>query len=285
MSALDRYTKPWTDAGAVAHDPASPAPQRIVSLVPSLTETLCAVGGRARLAGITAFCIRPPELLKDPSLTKVGGTKRFDREKLLSLQPGFVMVNLEENELDDIAFLKARVPCYVNGVTTVAEGIETLREVGALAGALAEGDRLAREAEAVLERIRARVRAHAAAGTPRRRVFYPIWRDPWMSVAPDTFIADHLRELGAEAVPAKSGKTRYPEVSLGEAAAAKPDVVWLPNEPYHFKPKDRDEVRAAPGLTGIPVELVDGDNVCWFGARQAEGLAYAFRTLWGGDPR
>ena len=276
------YGVPWTDRGGVAHDSArAPQRRRIVSLVPSLTETLCAVGGRERLAGVTAFCIHPADILKDPRIEKVGGTKKFSREKLLALKPDLVLANLEENELDDIEFLKSRVECYINGPQTVTEGLETLREVGSLIGAFDTGDKLAREAENVLASIRKRVQARAAAGGKPLRVFYPIWRDPWMSVAEDTFIADHLRELGAEAVPAYRGSTRYPEITLEEAAAAKPDVVWLPNEPYHFKEKDADEIKALKIFAGVRVELVDGDNVCWFGARQTEGLTYAYRQLWG----
>ncbi|MCW8131245.1 MAG: ABC transporter substrate-binding protein [Planctomycetota bacterium] len=276
------YSKTWTDAGGVPHDPARAQDRRrIVSLVPSLSETLCAAGGRARLAGITAFCIKPADLLKDPAIAKVGGTKKFSREKLLALQPDLVLVNLEENELEDIDFLKARVECYVNGVKTVRAGIETLREVAALTGAFETGDALAREAEAVLAKIETRVAARRAAGKAPRRVFYPIWRDPWMTVTGDTFIADHLRTLGAEAVPAYDLKTRYPQTTLGEAAAAQPASVWLPSEPFHFQEKDAAEVRAAPGFERARVQLVDGDNVCWFGARQAEGLAYAYETLWG----
>lgn len=285
MGSASKYDAAWLDAGGVPHDPArASGRQRIVSLVPSLTETLCAVGGRARLKGITAFCIKPADLLPDPAFAKVGGTKKFNREKLLALQPGLVLVNLEENELEDIDFLKRRVECYVNGVKTVREGIETLREVGSLIGAFETGDALAREAETVLAGIEAAARARAESGAKPLRVFYPIWRDPWMSIAGDTFIADHLRTLGAEAVPASSGKTRYPQVSLAEAAAAAPDVVWLPSEPFHFKEADAAEVRAAPGFERACVKLVDGDNVCWFGARQAEGLAYAYRELWGGLP-
>lgn len=285
MNSATRYNGTWTDAGGVSHDPSRAGQRRrIVSLVPSLTETLCAVGGRERLAGITAYCIRPADLLKDASIAKVGGTKKFSREKLLALQPDLVLVNLEENELEDIDFLKSRVECYVNGVKTVREGIETLREVGSLIGRFDTGDRLARAAERVLAEIEALVKVCTNSGQKPLRVFYPIWRDPWMTVAPDTFIADHLRTLGAEAVPACAQKTRYPQVSLPDAAAAKPDIVWLPNEPYHFKEKDADEVRATKGLEHARVQLVDGDNVCWFGARQTEGLEYAYRTLWGKSP-
>jgi len=252
----------------------------MVSLVPSLTETLCAVGGRERLVGVTAFCIHPVDILKDPRIEKVGGTKKFSREKLLALKPDLVLANLEENELDALEFLKSRVECYINGPQTVAEGIETLREVGSLCDASERGDQLAREAEAVLVAIRQRVSERVTAGGNPLRIFYPIWRDPWMSVAEDTFIADHLRELGGVAVPEYRGHTRYPVVTLAQAAASKPDVIWLPNEPFHFKEKDAAAIKSTRGFEHVRIELVDGDHVCWFGVRQTEGLAYAYRKLW-----
>lgn len=282
MGTLDRYTQTWTDAGGVSHDPAcAPAPGRLVSLVPSLTESLCALGGRARLAGCTAFCVHPPDLLKDPRIVKVGGTKRFSREKLLALRPDLVLLNLEENELDDLEFLRLRVACYVNGVKTLEEGLESLRELGALIGAGERGDLLAREAEADLARARARVAERAQAGARPVRVFYPVWREPWMSVAPDTFIAAHLRTLGAQEVPCLPGRSRYPVVTLAQVAEAGPDVLWLPSEPYAFKERDVRELHSAPGLERVPAELVDGEHLCWFGAHQIQGLPYAYRKLWG----
>ena len=284
MEAQTRCTQEWTDAGGVAHEPfRSRERRRIVSLVPSLTESLCALGGRDQLVGCTAFCIRPPGLLTDPRILKVGGTKKFNREKLLSLKPDLVLLNLEENELEDIAFLRAQVECYVNGVKTVADGIESLRELGAFIGAHVRAEALAREAQEVLDRVRERVRERTTAGGRTVRVFYPIWRDPWMSVGSDTFIADHLRTLGAEEVPRVAGASRYPTVTLVQAAASGPDVVWLPSEPYAFKALDAQELLTMPGLERVPVELVNGDHVCWFGVRQTEGLAYAYRTLWRQD--
>lgn len=283
-----RYDSTWTDAGGVRHDPAeAPRRQRIISLVPSLTETLCAVGGEPRLVGITAFCIWPKNLLHEPHIAKVGGTKTVNRERVLELKPDLLLVNLEENELADIDFFKARVECYVNGVKTVKQGIETLRELGSVIGTSDIAEPLALKAEAELADIESRVAEYKAAGGREPKIFYPIWRDPWMSISRDTFIHDHLKICGAQNIFAgKPG--RYPEISLDEVAAAAPDIVWLPSEPYHFKEKDAEEISklsALPATQKKRIELVDGDNVCWFGARQTEGLAYTFREMWKQEAR
>ncbi len=274
-------TKPWKDAGDMPHQPRSHAtkPKRIVSLVPSLTETLCALGGRDLLKGITAFCIRPVDLLKDERISKVGGTKRLVREKVLALKPDLILTNLEENELEDIDFFKDRVECYVNGVRTVAEGIETILELGSLIGQQDRARVLTQQATAAMNNICDDTRSQIR---PALKIWYPIWRDPWMGIGEDTFIADHLRLLGAAPILTGDGVTRYPTVSLEEVSSARPDLIWLPSEPYAFSDSDQQELQALKGLEHTIMQRVNGDHICWFGYRQIEGLAYAAQMLWTG---
>jgi len=262
----------FTDRGGVVHSATdAERRRRIVSLVPSLTETLCEVGGRARLMGCTAFCIRPKDVLKDPSVIKVGGTKTVNRERVMALNPDLLLVNLEENELADIDFFKARVECYVNGVKTVAEGIHSIREVAMLIGTPDKAEEFAGRAELAL----AKLIQQSKDKTPRR-LFYPIWKDPWMSINRDTFIHDHLRLCGAENI-FSGAPERYPVITLEQVRAANPEIVWLPSEPFVFKQKHAPELAAL--LPNARIELVDGDNVCWFGTRQIEGMEYTGRQM------
>lgn len=277
------FTKVWHDAGGIAHDPARAGTyRRVVSIVPSLTETFCAVGGRGRLVGCCAFCIRPAGLLKDPAVVKVGGTKTVLRDKLLALKPDLLLLNLEENTLEDIDFFKPRVECYINGVKTLEEGIHTIRELGALLNTLPQAEVLAAQAEAELQQLRAAAKEKLKTVPHRPRLLYAIWKDPWMTINRDTFIDDHLQVCGAENVFAGRAE-RYPEVSIEEIVAAQPEVVWLPSEPYIFKAKHQAEfsklVRVPATQTGR-IELVDGDSACWFGVRQIEGMPITFRQLW-----
>jgi ABC-type Fe3+-hydroxamate transport system substrate-binding protein len=271
----------WTDKGGVTHQPGA-AHARVVSLVPSLTETFCAVGGRLRLVGCTAFCIQPPDLLKDARVTKIGGTKTILRERVMALNPDLLLVNLEENILEDIDFFKSRVECYVNGVKTLKDGIASIRELGALAGEDAKAETLALAAETELSNVRDKA-AKKLERAGRPRIFYAIWREPWMTINADTFVHDQLTVCGAENVFGADHSSRYPQVTLQAIRAAAPDVIWLPSEPYRFKEKHLAEFVA---LTDVPavrqgrVELVNGDNVCWFGVRQIEGMVYTFERLW-----
>lgn len=276
-----RWQQVWTDAGGVSHDP-KVAHTRIVSLVPSLTETLCAVGGRAQLVGCTAFCIRPEGLLKDPAVAKVGGTKTLVKDRILKLNPGLMLLNLEENTLEDIDYFKSRVECYVNGVKTLRDGIATIRELAALIGTSAQAEPLATEAETKLAEVEAQVAQQLAKGAARPKVFYAIWRDPWMTTNRDTFIHAQLESCGARNIFA-SENARYPVVTLEQVRAAAPEIVWLPSEPFRFKEKHIPDFNNLPGVPAAQngrIELVDGDNVCWFGVRQIEGTPYTYRQLW-----
>jgi iron complex transport system substrate-binding protein len=286
MNKLDRYRESFTDAGGVLHDCRDGnRRRRVVSLVPSLTETFCAVGGKDRLVGCTAFCIYPKGLLKDPAIVKIGGTKTVLREKLLALNPDLILCNLEENTLEDIDFFKSRVECYINGVKTVEDGIESIREVAALIGTHEKFETLATEIEAKLTEIK-RESAERLKSRPRPRLLYLIWREPWMAVNGDTFISHHLSTCGAEDVFQKRTE-RYPVVTVDEIREATPEIVWLPSEPYIFKEKHVEEIRKLGVLPATPntrVELVDGEAVCWFGVRQLMGLPYTFAKLWQAEP-
>ena len=273
----------WKDAGGVVHSPDSVRPnRRVVSLVPSLSETFCAIGGREELVGCTAFCIEPKDLLKDARIVKVGGTKTVLREKVMALNPDLILTNLEENQLDDIDWFKTRLETYCNGVKTLQDGIASIRELGALIGRNEHAEKLAREADTELAQLRAEASKQLATQKPLR-ILYAIWRDPWMTINHDTFIHDHLVACGGENVFGADESSRYPQVTLDAIRAAKPDVIWLPSEPYRFKEKhlaDFAELTDVPAVRNGRVELVNGDNVCWFGVRQIEGMKYTVGRMW-----
>jgi ABC-type Fe3+-hydroxamate transport system substrate-binding protein len=279
------YSARWQDAGGVWHD--RTPHRRIVSLAPSLTETLCALGGRQYLAGCTAFCIRPAGLFKDPLVSVVGGTKTLMKERILGLNPDLLMFNLEENTLSDIDYFKPRVECFIDGTRTLDEGLRGILEVGALIGAGNLADTLYQDGQSRLNAIRARVAERDATGAPRPKLFYAIWREPWMTANHDTFIHDHLCALGAENVFAQEASSRYPVVTMEQIRAAAPDIVWLPSEPYRFKAKHAAEfsnLKDLPAAQYGRVELTDGDAACWFGAHQLEGMGAMCRQLWGKNP-
>ena len=212
---------------------------RIVSLVPSVTETLLA-WGRTPVA-VTRFC-------EQPSLRAVGGTKDPDVAAIVELAPDLVVMCHEENRLEDHDALVAA------GLRVEALRIESLADVRPAMAQLADAVDLA-------ESDRPPPFAPPPFGGERRSAFVPIWRRPWMTVATDTYGASLLAVLGVDVVVA-AGEGRYPEMDLDEAAAAGPDLVLAPSEPYPFKQRHVAELESV-----APVVLVDGQDLFWWGAR------------------
>lgn len=236
-------------------------PERIVSLVPSLTEALFAFGAAGMVVGCTRYCPEPPEEAAPP--TKVGGTRKFSVAKVLELEPDLVVAVKEENDREQVLELRsAGVPVLVGEPASVASAISLLRR---LAGTVETPG-----AEPVIESIE---RAYLGLQPPeRRRVFVPIWKDPYMTLGGDTYAHDVLDVCGGENV--FCDRRRYPEVSAGEIEAARPEVILLPDEPYEFSEKDLQEFLRldTPASREGRVYLVDGRTLTWYGPRIAESL-------------
>lgn len=241
-------------------------PERIVSLVPSLTEALFVLGLGDRIAGVTVFCVEPRDQVA--AKPKVGREKDPDVARILALRPDLVVANVEENRREVVEALRAAgVPVWVTFPRTVLEGIALVRELGEVAGAPAAGAALAADLEA-----RYREALAAGAGRPRVRVFCPIWRGPYMTVGPDTYVHDMLAVCGGDNVFGDRAE-RYPVVTLEEAAARAPEVLLLPDEPYRFRRAHLADFAPFPSLAGARVHLVDGKLLTWYGPRIADALA------------
>lgn len=250
-------------------------PRRIVSLVPSLTETCFDVGMGDRVVGITDWCIHPAESVA--ALPKVGGTKDADVDAIVALNPDLVIANHEENTRRVVEALEERgLRVWLTYPRTLAEGARVLHEFAALSP---ERDR-ARAVAFATERAMGLLEEPVSG--PRPRVFCPIWRDPWMAVGGDTYASDLIERCGGLNVFADARDRRYPIVTLDEVAAAAPDVVLLPDEPYAFGEIDAIAVRALdiPAAHAGRVHLIDGTWVSWYGSRIAKAVG-ALRSLLG----
>lgn len=241
-------------------------PRRIVSLVPSLTELVCDLGAGDRLIAVTRFCTEPAARVA--ALPRVGGTKTPRLEQILALRPDLVLVNAEENQRDDFdRLLTAGVPVFVSFPRSVAAVVDGIRRLGIVLEADAP-------AAALAARIEAARRALAPRIAPAARVFCPIWRRPYMSFNRDTYCDDLLACAGGANLCAAAA-TRYPVVELAEIAAADPQVILLPDEPYPFA--ERHLASLAPLHTSSAwragrVHLVDGKALSWYGRRTPDAL-------------
>lgn len=267
-------------------------PERVVSLVPSITEALFAFGYGDQVVGITDYCTEPASEVADKR--RIGGTKNPDIAAILDMQPQLVLAVAEENRRHDVEQLEAAaVPVYVFEPGTVRAGIDLLWRVAEL---LDCRDAVAPSIEAI-EAIYADVRARGARRAPVR-VFCPIWKDPYMTIGEGTYVNDMLRVCGGQNIfaerqrrfplaadlglaPARTGDRddgrdrRYPRVTLEEMAALQPEVILLPDEPYVFGEADLDDFRPwaeVPAVRHGHIHLIDGKIVSWYGPRIGESL-------------
>jgi ABC-type Fe3+-hydroxamate transport system substrate-binding protein len=232
---------------------------RIVSLVPSITELLCDLGLAPQLVGRTGFCIHPADVVRD--IPKVGGTKDVNIEKIRKLAPTHLVVNIDENEKPTVDKLAEFVPNIV--VTHPIEPRDNLALVQLMGGVFCAQDK----ADAWCRAFEAEL-AQVKPGRPQR-VLYCIWKDPWMTVSRDTYIARMLALIGWS-VP-EIGDVRYPSFQWSDALLRDVDQVLLSSEPYRFT---EEHVDALERQIGKPVQLVDGEMMSWYGSRALQGIRY-----------
>ncbi len=256
----------WSDALGKPHGRYSGSP-RIVSLVPSLTELLVALDLAKALVGRTGFCIHPRQVVR--RIPKLGGTKGFRAEQLRALKPTHVIVNIDENRRDEVEALADFVPhLIVTHPLSVRDNLDLYRLLGGVFGREKEAAALCDAFEYACEALTRFAERH-----PRQRVVYLIWREPWLSVARDTYISRMLAAAGWDTLPIDCA-VRYPEVDL-PALAAGAERVFLASEPYPFRQSHLRRLREQ--LPGTPCTLIDGEMVSWYGSRAIRGLAYLQR--------
>lgn len=244
--------------------------RRIVSLVPSLTEALFVFGVGEAVVGVTNFCVEPREAVATKA--RVGGTKALDVERIVALRPDLVVASAEENRREDIQVLvEAGLPVFVALPTSVAGAIDLLEQLAEMTGAGEAGGRIVGEAGQALAEVRA-----ASEGGQPVRTFCPIWRNPWMTIGPGTYMHDLITVCGGDNVFGLRHE-RYPRVELSEMAERDPEVVLLPDEPYRFGPKHVPEIAAFRQVSAVRdgrIYLLGGKHLCWYGPRIAGSLRY-----------
>ncbi|MFF6980616.1 helical backbone metal receptor [Streptomyces sp. NPDC008343] len=234
---------------------------RVVSLVPSLTEAVAVSAAPGVLVGATDWCSHPAGL----DVTRVGGTKNPEVDRIVALAPDLVIANEEENREPDLAALRAAgVEVLVTEVRDVPQAFGELARVLAACGV---GSRPRWLDEAA--------KTWSSLPPPDRRTtaVVPIWRRPWMVLGRDTFAGDVLARLGVDHLYA-THEDRYPRIPLDELRAAAPDVVVLPDEPYRFTADDGPEAFA-----NLPCALVSGRHLTWYGPSLADAPRMLSKAL------
>ena len=240
---------------------------RVVSLVPSWTETLLRSG--VNVVGRTRYCIHPESMIR--GIPVVGGTKKAYWDKIRAIAPDVVILDREENTLEMAR--SCPVPFHVSHVEDLADVERELVQIAAVV----KNEALARVAERWKKCVTSRVAPRDwqklpgvvqwlnPLSKPPRQFLYLIWRDPWMAVGPRTFIASLFRHLGYAGQEVKFGE-KYPKIDLG-AYSGEDTLLLFSSEPYPFA----QEIENLKTL-GFPAAIVNGESYSWFGIRSLEFL-------------
>lgn len=278
-------------------------PQRVVSLVPSMTESLFELGFGSSLVGVTDYCIHPEAGVA--GLPRVGGPKNARVEVIQALKPDLVLANREENTREIVEGLAAAgLPVWLTFPKAVRESVDDLWELARIYHSKSAALQL-RLLEDSLKLVEL-----SQADQPARRYFCPIWQGLeadgmlwWMTFNRDTYSSDLLSICGGEnvfagrarqyplaanwgrALPEEPGErdTRYPVVTADDVRAAMPDVILLPGEPFDFQPRHLEQMLSlfagTPAVENRRVFRLDGTLITWYGTRLGRALSALPQTF------
>lgn len=229
------------------------APLCIVSLVPSISELIWDLGLHDELVGVTKFCIHPENLRKDKAI--VGGTKNVKIERLLALNPDFVIANLEENTKEEIEIISKLIPTYISDINTVEQMLLFINDIGLICNREKEAEEIAKKISETMAAIPSKPK--------NKKAIYLIWNEPFMSIGGDTFISHIMQQVGFE--NCLKEMDRYPTLTFEDIQQISPDEIWLSSEPFPFKEAHQKELQNI--FPYVTVRLVDGEAFSWYGSR------------------
>ncbi|MBX7242619.1 MAG: helical backbone metal receptor [Bacteroidia bacterium] len=240
-------------------------PKRVISLCPSVTETLYDIGAGNKIVGRTRFCIHPEPEIK--TIEVVGGTKKIHFDRVAALQPDLIIAVKEENTPEMVGILEKSYPVFVLDIKTVEDGIRMIGNLGKLTG----DERTAGENLEVAGKTWNQLKDILLPAS----VLYVIWQEPYMVAGRDTYIDSIIEGLGwKNAASRLSG--RYPELSPDLITELDPDKILLSSEPFPFREKHIEQFRQL--FPRAEVRIVDGEAFSWYGTHLCKSAAY-FRSL------
>lgn len=237
-------------------------PRRIISLVPSQTEFLYALGLEAEVIGITKFCIHPNSWFQHK--TRIGGTKDLHIYQIIALAPDLIIANKEENTAAQVLQLAEIFPVYTSDIANLPDALGMMAAIGQITAKQEQATVICSAIQAAFDQLKPPPTSAAP------RTAYLIWKDPYMTVGGDTFIHDMLTRSGFKNI--FGTHSRYPEITLEELKAAAVELLLLSSEPYPFQEKHIKTLQAE--LPGTRIMLADGEYFSWYGSRLLGAPAY-----------
>lgn len=227
---------------------------RVISLVPSITETLFDLGLTANeIVGRTKFCIHPKDLVDEVEI--IGGTKNLNIDKIKSLKPDLIIANKEENIKEQVEELMKYFKVFVTNIETIEDNYYLVKQLGHIFG---------NEEKAQFYNLKTYEAFDIPKSEKKLKVAYLIWKNPYMTIGGDTFISRILEELGFENL--FKNQKRYPQVKLEDLKNA--DLIFLSSEPFPFKEKHISEIQKV--CKNQKILIVDGEAFSWYGSHLAK---------------
>ena len=256
----------FIDNGGAVHEKII-TPPTVLSLVPSLTELHFDLGLGEQIVGRTNFCIHPATGVAD--IPSVGGTKKINFDKVTALNPSHVLVNIDETPKELAEKLASiGIEVIVTHPIVARDNCELFQLIGGLFGAV---DRAAELTKKFSDAIAALTEKSQA--WDRQNALYLIWQDPWMSISPNTYIADVLRQANWH-TPRHPNKGRYPAICLDTHILQEVDLVLFSSEPFPFNQKHLKQFQKDFPAHADKARLIDAEMVSWYGSRSINGLRY-----------
>ena len=240
-------------------------PKRIISIVPSQSEFIWDLGLRKEFVGITKFCVHPKEMFT--SVTRVGGTKKLNIQKIRELKPDLIIGNKEENEKSQIEELRKEFTVWMSDIYNLEDAFKMMHSIGEIC-------EKENEAKKIISTIKKNFEKLNTKQFEKKKVAYFIWYNPFMVAAKNTFINFLLEKLGM--INVFKNKKRYPELSAAQTKKANPEIILLSSEPFPFKEKHVKEIQTI--VPNAKIVLVDGEFFSWYGSRLMEAPKY-FNSL------
>jgi ABC-type Fe3+-hydroxamate transport system substrate-binding protein len=236
---------------------------RIISLVPSLTEYLWALGLTHEVVGITKFCVHPQEWFE--TKTRVGGTKQLNISKIKQLQPDLIIANKEENTKEAIEQLQQEFKVVLTDILDIEGALQALSTIGTAVGKEQQAQQLLAEIEASFSQQKELFKGQT--------FLYFIWKDPYFLVGEDTYIHSFLSHFGLKNACVLE---RYPSLEDWKnhvtTTLKAPTYIFLSSEPFPFESKHVEQVQAL--FPASQIILIDGEMCSWYGSRMLEAAAY-----------
>ena len=242
-------------------------PERIVSLVPSITELLFELGLENKLQGRTKFCMHPQDRVE--KVQTIGGVMGLNYHKLQKIKPDLILGSKEENGMNEINEVNKEYPVWVSNVENLDDALEMIHTIGEIC-------QVSEKAKEIIEKIRKEFEKLKEIPEGVIRGAYLVWKNPLYTINKNTFIHDMLKRSGIENVFADKEEA-YPKILEKEIQDRKPDYIFLPSEPYNFTMKEANEFKKK--FPNSEIKQVNGEYFSWYGSHLLNAPSYFKQIL------